>query len=168
MGGENGCKFGPLDLSHGTLSAFVTKTDLSGFKEFLKVHKTTLPAVQAAFEAAEEEFLQAQSNHCPLSWSTRLNHRGRRMTSTLPSLGRWATTADQLMNGYVALHCHAPMDTLGSMQQIATIFSWILLDFQELRDVAYAFCKAASVLHNKGLVHRDMRMSNVVRAGWSY
>ena len=59
------------------------------------------------------------------------------------------------------------MDTLGFMQQIATIFSWILLDFQELRDVAYAFCKAALVLHNKGLVHRDMRMSNVVRAGWS-
>ena len=33
---------------------------------------------------------------------------------------------------------------------------------QELQDAAFALCKAAVALHGRGLVHRDLRMSNVV------
>ena len=35
--------------------------DFSGIEEFLTAHNTTLQAVEAAYKAAEEEFLQARA-----------------------------------------------------------------------------------------------------------
>jgi serine/threonine protein kinase len=37
-----------------------------------------------------------------------------------------------------------------------------MLRHQDLRDVARACCKAAQILHNAGIVHRDLRKENIV------
>ena len=37
-----------------------------------------------------------------------------------------------------------------------------MLRRQDLRDIARACCKAAQILHNAGIVHRDLRKENVV------
>jgi Protein kinase domain len=34
--------------------------------------------------------------------------------------------------------------------------------YQDLRDIARACCKAAQILHNAGIVHRDLRKENIV------
>lgn len=112
-----------------------------------------LTAAQMAIAAVLEQ--EGSLHHC----CTRLH--GTRCTTALAPLafhdGKGA------LRGHDAEH-HARPPTLPLLQApafgcIEAVQRW----WQEWRALAVACCTAAKVLHSKGLVHRDMRLPNVVQ-----
>ena len=164
----------PSIHSQGTRSHLSELLSFSGFDNFLKAHDTDFEVVKSAYEAAEKDFTQAlavhrspilvhaiepptlHENNCytvitgPLGYNSRpINEQ---VCRSALSMWRWAHI--QLMD----YSCRSNT----TFFRVSCLMIMLCTSVQELRDVAYAFCKAASVLHGEGIVHRDMRMSNVV------
>lgn len=60
-----------------------------------------------------------------------------------------------------SLHAHAVPTTLAAFACAASLLCW----WQDLHALAKSCCTAAGILHRTGLVHRDIRLPNVVQLG---